>query len=84
MKHSTAARAATATVATIAVALPLSHIANAETTAGGRAPAVGETGFSIIHGQVVNGDKGNKPLDDVKVTAFRTTKNTTKFPGGEM
>ncbi|NYD57473.1 5-hydroxyisourate hydrolase-like protein (transthyretin family) [Nocardioides marinisabuli] len=65
-------RAGIAAVATAALVVPLAQATGAQQPTGARAPAVGETGRSIIHGQVVDSRTG-KPLDDVHVEAVRVT-----------
>lgn len=73
MQTTTLRRAGIAAVATAALVVPLAQATGAERPTGARAPAVGETGRSIIHGQVVD-SRTARPLDDVEVTALRVTK----------
>ena len=73
MQTTTLRRAGIAAVATAALVAPLAQATGAEQPTGARAPAVGETGRSIIHGQVVDSRTG-RALDDVEVTALRVTK----------
>ncbi len=73
MQTTTLRRAGIAAVALAALVVPLAHATGAEQPTGARAPAVGETGRSILHGQVVDSRTG-RPLDDVEVTALRVTK----------
>lgn len=82
MKPMIAVRGAVAALAAVAVAAPVAYVAHADEPPAGRAKEPTEFGYSIIHGQVVSAGK-RKPIDDVFVTAFRTTKNE-KYENGEI
>lgn len=65
-RRSTALGVLTAAV----LAVPLTQVAGADEPTGQRAPAVGEVGYALIHGKVVD-QKTGKAIDDVQVQAVR-------------